>query len=187
MTILIDVSGRALAFSQDTDLCTSNGTHPACTGPVVGGDVSEATSTVLTMPDLFKLYRAVGKAYRGAGCAWLGNGVTLTLLDSLVDDAGRPILNNQFQTPTPIGDSPGNEGFIFRHPVYEVPLANGQLIFGNIRAGYAVGRRTGVEVRTSDGPGFDAGLIHVLVEEEYDAAIRDAVAIKQMAGLATVA
>jgi len=187
MSTMAEAAGDALALSQDTDLCTSNGTHPAATEAIVGQNVAEASSTVLTLPDVFSLYRALPKRYRGPGCAWLAGAVVLTLLDSLVDDAGRPILSNPNTTPTVVGDSPGNEGQILRHPIFEVPLASGVLMFGNIAKGYAVGRRAGISVEMSDGPGFDAGLIHVLVEEEYDARMRDVVAIKQMAGLATAA
>lgn len=187
VNLFVTRAGLAIGAAEDVDFCQSSGTHPAASEALVGGNVDEATTTVLTTPDVFKLYRAVPKAYRGPGCAWLGNGFTLTLLDSLEDGNGRPILNNPQQNITPVGDSPGNEGFIFRHPVYEVPLANGQLIFGNIRAGYAIGRREGISVRMSEQAEFSAGIVQFMIEERYDAVIQDAVAIKQMAALATVA
>lgn len=180
-------AGMAIGAAEDVDFCTSNGTHPNASEAIVGGNVDEATTTVLTYPDLAKLYRAVGKAYRGRGSAWLGNSVTLGLLDVLLDGDGRPILNNPQQNVAPIGDSPGNEGFVFRHPVYEVPLADGQLIFGNILAGYAIGRREGISVRMSEQAEFSAGIVQFMIEERYDAVVQDAGALKQMSALATVA
>lgn len=187
VNLFVTRAGLAIGAAEDVDFATSDGTHPNASEALAGGNVDEATTTVLTTPDLYKLYRAVPKAYRGPGCAWLANGTTLTLLDSLEDGNGRPILNNPQQNITPVGDSPGNEGFIFRHPVFEVPLANGQLIFGNIRAGYAIGRREGISVRMSEQAEFSAGIVQFMIEERYDAVIQDAVAIKQMAALATVA
>lgn len=179
-------AGMSIGAAEDLDLATSNGTHPNASEALVGGNVDEATSTVLTYPDLSKLYRAVPKAYRGRGSAWLGNSVTLGLLDVLTDLNDRPILINPGATVQPIGDSPGNEGTIFRHPVFEAPFANGQLIFGNILAGYAIGRREGISVRMSEQAEFSAGIVQFMIEERYDAVIQDAIAIKQMSGLVSV-
>ncbi len=180
-------AGMAIGAKEDVDFCTTDGVHPNASEALAGANVDEATSTVLTYPDVSKLYRAIPKAYRGAGCAWLAGNTVLGLLDVLVDADGRPILVNPGATVQPIGDSPGNEGMIFRHPVYEVPLPTGVLLFGNIRAGYGIGRREGISVRVSEHAEFSAGLVQFMIEERYDAVVQDAGALRQMAGLASVA
>ena len=88
----------------------------------------------------------------------------------------------------PVGDSaPSIVGTVFGRPVYEVPLANGTLLFGDVRQGYAFGRRSGIEASVSEHVSFASDLVDFKFTQRVDGRIVDDVAMKQMAGLATVA
>ena len=175
-------AGMALGANQDVDFLTSDGAAPNCTAALIGADVTETTSTAVGYVDLSILYRSVSQRDRRDGCAWLGGNV-LTFLDNLLDGNGRPILSDPGATPQSIGDSPGNEGFIKRWPIYEVPAVDGDLIFGNIRQGYAVGRREGITARASTDSAFKTGLVQFLIEERYDGLLVEAAAIHELRGI----
>jgi len=184
MSLLAVKAGSSLGALEDTQICTSNGTTPNITAAIVGQNVDEASTTVLVYEDLVKLYFALGKAYRTSPI-WLGNAVTLRLVSQLVDGNSNPVLSFPGAANV-VTDVVGATGFIFNKPVYEVPLADGQLIFGD-PSGYGFGRRAGITAAASEHADFASDLIQLKFTERYDGNMLDAVALKQMSALATVA
>lgn len=177
-------AGASIGAVEDVQICTSNGTAPNISEAIAGGNVAEATTTVLIYEDLVTLYFALGKAYR-RNAVWLGNSVTLTLVSQLVDSQSRPVLS--FPGSANVStDVPGAIGTIFNKNVFEVPLADGTLLFGDV-TGYAMGRRSNIEAAVSDQVDFASDLVNFKFTERFDGRITDDVAMKQMADLATVA
>lgn len=179
-------AGAAMGALEDVQICTTNGTAPNISEAIAGGNVNEATSTVLIYEDLVTLIFALTKPYR-RNAVFLGGTVVCTLLSKLMDGNDRPILSFPTQQPNVITDTPGAIGSIFGKPVFEVPLAAGTLIFGDVRQGYAMGRRSGITMATSEHFEFTSDLINIKFTQRFDGRIVDDVAMKQMAGLATVA
>ncbi len=186
-------AGSALGALVDVQIATSNGTSPNLTEALSGGDVAEATTTVLIYEDLVTLFFALAQVYR-TGAVWLAGTVVLKLLSQMLDSSGFPILTFPgFGMASPVGSGPagveetGQVGTIFGKRVYEAPFADGTLIFGNIAQGYGFARRSGIVAKSSTHSKFNAGLVEFLFNERYDGRLLDAVAIKQMTALATVA
>jgi HK97 family phage major capsid protein len=177
-------AGGSLGALEDTQAGTSSGTAPSISAKLAGGNVDEATSTELRLVDLISLYFAVGQAYR-AGAVWLGDAAMLTGISGMLDTNGRPILNSVIESTRVITDDPNAEGTIFRKPVFEFPLAAGIIFFGNVRAGYVWASRQGIEVEASEHVLFATDKIAFKFTERVDGNIVDAVAMKQMAGIAT--
>ncbi len=178
-------AGSAFGALEDTQICTTDGTPPNISAKIAGGNVDEATSTVLIYEDLVKLLFALGKVYR-TQAVWLANSVTLTLLSTLMDGNSKPVLQFPNEQPNVISDAPGAIGTLFRKPVFEVPLADGTLIFGD-PAGYGFARRQGLTIASSTESSFSADVVDLKFTQRIDGQMLDAVALKQMAALATVA
>lgn len=178
-------AGSAMGALEDTQICTTDGTPPNISGKIVGQNVAEATSTVLIYEDLVTLLFALGKVYR-TNAVWLANSVTLTLLSTLMDGNSRPVLQFPTEQVNVISDAPGSIGTLFRKPVFEVPLADGELIFGD-PLGYAFARRQGLTIATSTESSFSSDVVDLKFTQRIDGEMLDVVALKQMSGLATVA
>ena len=178
-------AGRAMGALEDVQICTTDGVAPNISGAIAGGNVDEATTTVLTYEDLVTLYFALGKVYR-TNAVWLANSVTLTLLSTLMDGNDHPVLKFPNQQANVISDAPGAIGSLFNKAVYEVPLADGTLIYGD-PSGYAFARRQGITIASSSESSFAADVVDFKITQRIDGQLIDAVALKQMAALATVA
>ena len=178
-------AGRAMGALEDTEICTSSGSAPSISAKLVGENVAEATSTVLIYEDLVTLLFALAKVYR-TNAIWLANSVTLTLLSTLMDGNSQPILKLPGQQPNVISDAPGAIGTLFGKGVFEVPLADGELIFGDPK-GYVFARRQGISIASSTESSFSADIVDLKITQRIDGNMIDVVALKQMSGLATVA
>lgn len=185
MSLLGQRAGMAMGALEDVQICTSDGTAPNISAKIAGGNVDEATTTVLIYEDLVALYFALGKVYR-TNSVWLANSVTLTLLSTLMDGNDHPILKFPTQQPNVVSDAPGAIGSLFNKPVFEVPLVDGTLMFGD-PSGYGFARRQGLTVASSTESSFSADVVDLKFTERIDGQLLDAVALKQMADLATVA
>ena len=177
-------AGEGIGALEDSQICTTNGTSPNLTEAIAGGNVAEATTTVLIYEDIGTLFFALGKVYRRTA-VWLANSVTLTLLTNMVDSQARPVLNFP-NAPNAITDVPGSIGILFGKPVFEVPLADGTLLFGDPR-GYGFVRKGGIVAKMDASVGFASDTVQFKFTERVDGRIIDDVAMKQMADLATVA
>ncbi len=185
ISLLASRAGRAMGALEDVEICTSDGSAPSISGKLEGGNVAEATSTVLIYEDLVTLLFALGKVYR-TNAIWLGNAFTMTLLSTLMDGNSQPILKLPGQQPNVISDAPGAIGTLFGKGVFEVPLANGELIFGDPK-GYVFARRSGIAIASSTESSFSSDLVDLKITQRLDGELIDVLAFKQMSGLATVA
>jgi len=70
-----------------------------------------------------------------------------------------------------------------RRPVYEVPLPDGVIIFGDMAAGYIVGDRQGIAATSSTEIGFDTDTVMWKWTQRIDGNDRDAAALARAAGI----
>lgn len=186
MGIYGERAGAAIGLQEDTQICTSDGVSPNLTEKIAGGNVDEATTTVLIFEDLNTLFFALGKAYQPRA-TWLAGTVVCTLLSNMLDTNGAPILRIPAQAPTPVTDAmPQAIGTVLGRPLYHVPLTAGTLLFGDLK-GYGFVRKGGIFASMSTEVGFATDTIQFKFYERCDGRIIDDVAMKQMADLATVA
>jgi HK97 family phage major capsid protein len=186
MQVYGERAGAAIGAAEDVQICTTDGVAPNLTEAIAGGNVDEATTTVLIYEDLNTLFFALGKAYQPTS-TFLAGTVVCTLLSNMLDTNGAPILRVPAAAPTPVTDAtPQAIGTVLGRPIYHVPLAAGTLILGDLR-GYAVVRRPGIFASMSTEVGFATDTIQFKFYERIDGRIIDDVAMKQMAALATVA
>ena len=187
---LMDIYGRrageGIGVAEDTQILTTGGTSPDLTEALAGGVVTSASTTVMIYEDLNTLFFAVGKAYQ-PNITWLGGTLVATLLSNMLDTHGAPVLKLPAAAPTPVTDvMPSAIGTVLGRPFYHVPATAGVLICGDLR-GYGVLRKGGIVAKMSPDAGFTTGTVIFRFEERIDGRIIDDVAMKQFAGLATVA
>jgi HK97 family phage major capsid protein len=186
MQVYGERAGAAIGAAEDVQICTTDGVAPNLTEAIAGGNVDEATTTVLIYEDLNTLFFALGKAYQPSS-VFLAGTVVCTLLSNLMDGNDHPILKVPGNAPTPVTDAtPQAIGTVLGRPVYHVPLADGTLILGDLR-GYGFVRKGGIFASMSTEVGFATDTIQFKFYERVDGRIIDDVAMKQMAALATVA
>ncbi len=179
-------AGAAIGAAEDVQICTTDGVAPNLTEAIAGGNVDEATTTVLIYEDLNTLFFALGKAYQG-NSVFLAGTVVCTLLSNLMDGNDHPILKVPGNAPSPVSDSmPQAIGTVLGRPIYHVPLADGTLILGDLRS-YGFVRKGGIFASMSTEVGFATDTIQFKFYERADGRIIDDVGMKQMAALATVA
>jgi HK97 family phage major capsid protein len=186
MQIYGERAGAAIGLAEDTQICTTDGVSPNLTEAIAGGNVDEATTTVLIYEDLNTLFFAVGKAYQMTS-SFLAGTVVCTLLSNMMDGNDHPVLKLPSAMPTPVTDAmPQAIGTVIGRPIYHVPLTAGTLLLGDLR-GYAVVRKGGIFASMSTEVGYATDTVQFKFYERADGRIIDDVAMKQMADLATVA
>jgi len=179
-------AGEGIGVAEDTQICTTDGNAPNLTEAIAGGNVDEATTTVLIYEDLNTLFFALGKYYQPRS-TFLAGTVVCTLLSNMMDGNGQPTLKVPSAAPTPVTDStPQAIGTVLGRPIYHVPLAAGQLILGDLRS-YGFVRKGGIFASMSTEVGFATDTVQFKFYERVDGRIIDDVGMKQMADLATVA
>lgn len=180
-------AGEGIGAAEDLQICTTGGTSPDLTEAIAGGNVDEATTTVLVYEDLNTLFFALGKAYQPRS-TFLGGTVVSTLLSNMLDGNGQPVLKVPSNPPGPVSDigSPNAIGTVLGRPYYHVPLADGTLLLGDLRS-YGFVRKGGIFASMSTEVGFASDTIQFKFYERVDGRILDDVGMKQMADLATVA
>lgn len=175
-------AGRAIGFARDTQIATTDGVTPNFTGAIVGSPTSvEATITYLLIKDLFRL---VPKSYRNRS-VWLANNTTLGIIDEVLDGNGRPIFNDPTGNVAIVGDVPNADGNIFRRPVFEVPLVDGQLICGDPQSYVFARRTTGISVTVEQI--FDTDTVGFRFKERGDGVMVDTVGLVQYTGITAAA
>lgn len=186
MTMIAPNVGRGIGLEEDTQILTSNGASPNITGPLAGGEVSEATANSLYFVDLATLFFALGKAYQNSG-TFLAGTLVATILTNLTDGNGNQVLQPRDMPMGPVTDLPiaGAIGKIFGRPVYHVPATAGDLIFGDL-ASYGIVRKGGIEVKTSTEFGFDTDTVQFKFTQRWDGQMLDAAGIKEIIGITTL-
>lgn len=144
------VAGGAIGQEEDVQIATST----ANGGDITEGldaatitDIAETTSTTIGYVDLVNVYYGLPEQYR-RNAKWFATSTTLADLAKLLDSVGRPILLNAVDAPRAISDfDPAAVGSILGHAVYDVPVADDVIYFGD-PMWYALGQRAGIRVDT---------------------------------------
>jgi len=145
---LTRVAGQAIGSEENDQFATSTGTGSDITEGLDGAtitDVPEATPSSIAYGDIVDIYYGLPEQYRREA-VFLMAASTLGDVVSLVDTIGMPIFQSSLQAPLPMTDSdPAALGFLFGKPVYEFPVADDVIYFGNPLY-YAIGQRAGIRV-----------------------------------------
>ena len=151
--------GQAMGQFEDVQACQSNGTAPNITENIKTGLTPTNIAGALSYDNVVALYFGVGQPYRMNG-VWYANDKGAEALTKVRDSANYPIFSQQNARPGAIVDDSA-DGFVFRRPVYEVPLVSavttngeGSILFMDPSV-YGWGRRQGMTARASDIPGWD--------------------------------
>lgn len=184
VSILAQRAGGALGALEDQQFWSvGNGTAPNISSKVDGTTaVTTATAGELNLVDVQAMYFAVQQEYRGNG-AWYCATDVLQFLSGVVDSTARPYYQGLADAPGAVVDDPMQEGRLLRRPVYEVPLPDGVLIFGDMRAGYTVGTRQGITASMSEDVGFVTDTIQWKWTQRFDGNDVDAVALQRQSGI----
>lgn len=144
------VAGGAIGFEEDTQIATSTANGGDITeglGDATIIDIAEATVGEVHFVDIVNLYYGLDEQYR-RNAVFFAAGTTLADLVRMVDLNGRPILLNGMDAPRAISDfDPAAVGTILGKPVYDVPVADDIVFFGD-PMWYALGQRSGIRVDT---------------------------------------
>lgn len=186
---LIESAGNAIAYTEDVQICTSQGTAPDFTGSIVAGvtDVSEQTAGTLSFNDFNSLFFSVPKPYR-ANCAIFVDSVAARLLTGLADTGGFRVMSAPSMAALPATDSggaPKSIGTIYGAPVYEVPLASGTILVGDPRK-YCVLVDPVLIVKQTDAESWSSDTIDFKVTLREDGVLAFADAFRKMLGLTTL-
>lgn len=178
------LAGEGLGTLEDDQFwSTGNGTPPNITSKVDGTAYLETTTLALGFVDVATMYFNVGQPYRD-NAAWYGAANVLQMLSTVVDSAaGRQLYAGFGDGPGAIVDDSGAVATLMRRPVFEVPLLDGTLIFGDMRAGYIVGTRAGITARSSTDVLFASDKIMWSWTSRFDGNDRDVAALQRVAGI----
>jgi HK97 family phage major capsid protein len=183
---LIESAGNAIGYTEDVQVCISEGTAPDFTGSIVEGvtDVSEQTDGTLSFASFNKLYYAVPKAYR-SGAVIMGGSFVMSLLTGLADPGGNRVLTPITEGAVPIGDGPTSRGTIYGTRVYEVPLTGGTLLIGDPRK-YVMLVNPVMSIKQSDVAGWGEDTVHFKVTLREDGILAFADAFRLQLVLTTI-
>jgi len=142
------VAGGAIGAEEDRQICVSTANAGEITEGFGGAtitDIAETTATTIGFVDLVALYYGVPEQYR-SNAKWFATDTTLQDLLQILDSQGRPVLLGGLDSPRAINDlDPDAVGTILNKPVFEVPLADDFILFGD-PMWYALGTRAGIRV-----------------------------------------
>jgi HK97 family phage major capsid protein len=153
----------------------------------ISGNAFTATPSATTMAysNVVGMYFAVPQQYRD-NARWLIAGNILEKFSSLQDGNGRPFYQGLQERPLTLGDDPWAVGTILGKPVYEVPLPNGEIFFGDVAAAYAVGSRQGIQSAASEHFKFDVDAIMWKFTQRFDGVNIDQSASAHATGITAV-
>lgn len=162
------VAGGAIGAEEDIQIATST----ANAGDITQGldaatitDIAETTANSIGFVDLVNVYYGLPEQYRREA-VWFAASTTLADLVRILDGNGRPVLLNGMDAPRAIGDADAAAvGTILGKPVYDVPVADDIVYFGN-PMWYALGQRAGIRVDTDTT--VTTGLRQWVIDERID-------------------
>lgn len=162
------VAGGAIGAEEDVQICTST----ANGGDITEGldaatitDIAEVTTSSIFFDDIVALYYGLPEQYR-RNARFFAASTTLQDVMNIVDGNGRPMFVDQFNAPRPINDIDADaSGILFGKPIYEVPVADDVIYFGD-PSWYAFGNRAGIRVDTDRA--VITGLRQWVIDERVD-------------------
>ena len=181
---LITAAGNGIAYTEDVQICTSQGTSPDFSGSIVTGvtDVTEGSSTHLAFADFNSLFFGVPKAYRN-GSVILVDAVAAQILTELQDAGGNRVMSGIAGQAQPVTDIPNVIGSVYGMRVYEVPLASGTIWIGNPMLAYGLLTSPVMTIKQSDVAGWSTDTVQFKVTLREDGNVLIADAARKMTGL----
>lgn len=144
------VAGGAIGEEEDVQIATSTANGADITEGLDAAtitDVAETTTSSIGWQDFVKVFYSLPKQYRRNAC-WFAAGTTLSDVALIADTTGRPVLSQFGANPVlPINEEPGAVGMILGKRVFEVPVADDVIYFGD-PMWYALGDRARIRVDT---------------------------------------
>lgn len=167
--------GQAMGTLEDVQATQSLGTGAEITEAIWAGlTYTDLVAAALTFPAVAAVYFGVGQPYRPNG-VWFVDAFAAQTLTTIVDSGGYPIFSTQAGVPGAIVDDSA-DGFIFRRPVFEVPLqpntGSGVIQFMDPTT-YGWGRREGMTARTSDSVSWAADAVNFKFTQRIDGLMLD--------------
>jgi HK97 family phage major capsid protein len=149
-------AGEDIEFTKTASVLVSASIGQGTAGAAVGGypDPTPASATALAIGHFYSLYYSLPAQYRGTASWFMGDAMCArasALLDAV---GGRPLLQDANAPVNAVGDAPGNEGAIFRRPLFSVPLADGIIVFADASY-YGVADAGGITAKVEDLPASD--------------------------------
>ena len=165
---LTRVAGSAIGAEEDIQICTST----ANLGDITEGldaatitDVQETTVTTIGWEDIVAIYYALPEQYR-RNAKFFAASTTMSDIVQIADGNTRPIFVSQMEAPRAINDiDPDAVGLLLGKPVYEVPVADDVIYFGDPQW-YALGQRSGIRVDADRA--VSTGLTTWVIDERID-------------------
>ena len=187
--VLTERAGTQLAQLEDDQIATATGTPPDFTSSfdlAAITSVAEATSTVLTITDVFTLWFNLPQPYR-MNSIWFGNSGIMQFLSQL-NANGRHWMNFSTNPSQPVGDpaAAAQIGQIFGRPVLEVGTDAGGLYVGDPRY-FCLLTSPGVSLRVMDQTQAAADAIEYRFTTREDGNIALVDAFRSMDGLTSIA
>jgi HK97 family phage major capsid protein len=174
--------GRRLGVIQGQSFATGSGVgQPQGLAPTVAAvTAAVGSSTAFKLADIVSVYRALPAQYRSRA-SWLVNPDDYASLGSLVDSGGGLVLPSlQSAEPSLLGAP------VLLEPYLPTPAANARsIIFGDVKACYAVRRVSGVSVQRLEEIYSDNGQLGYRARERVDGRVVLADACRALAHSAT--
>lgn len=162
------VAGKAIGAEEDVQISTSTGTGADITEGFDGATVTivpEAVASAIQLVDILALYYALPEQYR-RDAAFFCAGTTLADILAINDALSRPVFMSALQDARAISDSdPDQAGRLLNKPIYEIPVADDVLYFGDPKW-YGLGNRSGIRVDTERS--VSTGLRTWVIDERID-------------------
>lgn len=187
VSLYAERAGTAIGKTEDDQFWALGGGADEITAIIAPTGYSEGTSTVLDHADILAMYYAVSQVDR-TNAAWYGAPNVLALVAGVLDAvSGRPFFQGMQERVGPISDDPTAVGTLMGKPVYEVPLAAGSMIFGDVSRIYMVGSRSGIVAAASEHVGFADDTVMFKWTTRFDGNNIDVGAGRVVAGITSAA
>jgi HK97 family phage major capsid protein len=186
VSLFSERAGSAFGVIEDLQIATSNGTAPNITeslGSATITAIGEAGSGILTYADCVTLLMSVPKAYRPFVSFYAAPNVMI-LITALKDTTGRPIFQGANDVPKVSADGAAADGMILGRPLYELPLASGELFCGPAQE-YGMLDGGGITMRVLSETLASTDAILYRFTQRFDGTVLTNAAWRQMEGLTT--
>lgn len=178
--VISSLVADAFAFKYNALITSGNGdaTEPegVLTNPNVATVAWVATDDRTRADSIIDTYHGIASQYR-LETIWLMNDATVKLCRKLKDTQGRYLWVDGFG-PTP--------STLLGRPVFENPdLPTSNILFGNFRRGYVIGKRDGMAVdQNSSGTDWEKDIVNFKFRERWDGRVHDEKAFCVTTGVA---
>lgn len=179
--VISSLVSDAFAFKYNALVTSGNGDAVEPEGVMTNQNIVTnawvATNDQTKADSIISTFHTLPSQYRATECIWLMNDQTIALVRKLKDTLGRYLWTDGF------GPNPAT---ILGKPVFENPdLATTDILFGNFKRGYVIGKREGMTVdQNSSGTDWQADITNFKFRERWDGRVHDEKAFVHATGVA---